>query len=483
MLLYSNVYYLTMHILNQYISRLRSWHKDALLILVLIILATATRFFLFGYPKQIVFDEVYFAQFVSHYFDQSYYFDIHPPLAKLIMAGVASLAGKHPSITFQYTADGTPYTDNFYVLLRGIVSVFGIFLPLVLYAFLKKLFKNRWIAFIGGLLVIFDNALLAQSRFVLTDMFLLVFGIAGLWGILAYREAEPHTRKRISAFILGSLGLAAAASVKWTGLVFSGVAGYIFLYDAIVQKTWKMFFKRIIGLGAIIFVVYTSIMTYNLSLLPYSGPGDDFMSPAFQKTLIGTADSLNPAIHPLSLPQKLIELNKEMYTASSGITATHPYGSKWYTWPFMVRPIYLWNEQFTTDIMARIYLLGNPAIWWLGTLTMAIASIWVLGTLFKKKKHETFFAISILVVGFWGNLLPYIFITRVAFLYHYFPSLLMAIGVLSFMLWRTFKNHIIVLTLIMAGIVFLFFYFAPLSYGIPLDTATYQHMVWFPSWE
>ncbi len=60
---------------------------------ILILLAIATRFLFLDYPAEVVFDEVHFGKFVSAYFTHNYYFDIHPPLGKMLIAGFANIAG------------------------------------------------------------------------------------------------------------------------------------------------------------------------------------------------------------------------------------------------------------------------------------------------------------------------------------------------------------------------------------------------------
>ena len=56
---------------------------------LILVVSAVVHFAYFGYPNQTVFDEVHFGKFITGYFTGEYFFDIHPPLAKLLM----SLAG------------------------------------------------------------------------------------------------------------------------------------------------------------------------------------------------------------------------------------------------------------------------------------------------------------------------------------------------------------------------------------------------------
>lgn len=51
--------------------------------------AFITRFYRIEEPNQTVFDEVHFGGFTMNYYNKEHFFDIHPPLGKLLFAAVA----------------------------------------------------------------------------------------------------------------------------------------------------------------------------------------------------------------------------------------------------------------------------------------------------------------------------------------------------------------------------------------------------------
>ncbi|CAH1391621.1 unnamed protein product [Nezara viridula] len=59
----------------------------------LTILALCTRFYRLEEPPNIVFDELHFGKYVGMYVKKIFFFDLHPPLGKLLISGVAYLAG------------------------------------------------------------------------------------------------------------------------------------------------------------------------------------------------------------------------------------------------------------------------------------------------------------------------------------------------------------------------------------------------------
>jgi len=452
-------------------------------IALLLFLGMATRFYHFGQPNQIVFDEIYFSKFATDYFKGEYYFDIHPPLAKMMMAGWAKVSGAEIPIDFDFKNIGREYTDNFYKYLRFFVSIFGALFSLVIYFFTKELFQNKLAGFMAGLFVVFDNALLTQSRLILMDIFLLFFGFLGLWLLLLTKKKDKKSKSWFWLTILSGIFLTASFSVKWTGLIFIGVAGVILLFDWLKNKQFKIFIKQALILFVVGLVFYFLVFAIHLGILSYSGDGDVFMTPSFQKTLIASKYYEDSSIKPASTFIKFLELNTVMYTANANIKATHSYGSKWYTWPFLLRPIYYWFGQSEAGQSSRIYLQGNPFIWWLGLVTFIYWFLWLIKEFCKKIKDAYFFPIFLLIVGYISNMMAYVFVDRVAFLYHYFPSLIfLIIGLAAFFSKYHNRSKVIIFTLILVVIAF-FQFFAPISYGLPMTEDSFQERVWIKSWQ
>ena len=239
-------------------------------------------------------------------------------------------------------------------------------------------------------------------------------------------------------------------------------------------------------------VLYFSIFVIHFSLLTKSGEGDAFMTPTFQSSLQGSSYAEDLTIKPLNTFQKFIELNKEMYTANATLTATHPYSSKWYTWPFMIRPIYYWNHleaqppsdsnssSQATPTESKIYFIGNPVIWWASTV--AILYLLISSIPFSKRLPTYTLTGLVIMGGFLINLLPFVGIGRVMFLYHYLASLIFAILALAYLVDQQKNSRRIWIALLVVGCLS-FLYFAPLSYGLPLSAPAFQNHLWLTTWQ
>ncbi len=450
--------------------------KNRLIVYILIIVlsSTLTHFLFFGHPNETVFDEVHFGKFISGYFTHEYFFDIHPPLGKLLISGMGYLAGFKPG--FSFAEIGQKFPDNTYLWLRLLPTLAGVLLPLIIFFLALRLGLSRIAAFSAAMLVVFENALLVQSRFILLDSFLLLFGFSALLAYFKYAQEN----KIFYLFLSGALAIL-SLSVKWTGATFLGLIIILEIIKIIRDRGRGRALKDLIALILLPLAIYFSIFAIHLGLLTKSGPGDAFMSLGFQKTLAGSTVNAE-GYKPLGLAAKFVELNLKMYGANTNLTAGHPYSSKWYSWPLMARPIYYWHENSlgAAGRESRIYLLGNPIIWWASTAAI-IYSLFALAsdTVRRKPKNKT---LAFLGGAYLFNLLPFIGITRAMFLYHYMIGLIIAvIALVYFIDKQPGKNKIFAALLVVSFFAFLFF--SPLTYGLPLTNSAYHLRVWFPSWQ
>ncbi|MFA6601457.1 MAG: phospholipid carrier-dependent glycosyltransferase [Candidatus Paceibacterota bacterium] len=446
-----------------------------------------------GIPHAVVFDEVYYGNILAQYWNGTYFFDMHPPFVKLLLTLVAYLIG-----LFKYNIDwsviGNPL-PGLAVALRTVPMMAGTLLSVVIYYLSRRINLSKSVSFTIAILLCLENSLITQSRFLLLDIIMILAGFSAILFYLEYIRTAPG-RKRQWYVFLSAFCVAAAVSTKWTALAFPF---FIFLLEVYRLIDWKLKFKehlkkQFFGLlrfawpyVTVTIILYTSLFAIHFSLLYRSGTGDAFMTPEFQKTLVGNLNGANPALATKGFFGKFFELNDVMFEVNHNMTATHSYSSKWYTWPFTYRSIFYWQDTAPAAGQPRayIYLLGNPFIYWLGALAMATI---ILGGLFSKIQGEKSEALRnklwlFIVIGYLVNYLPFIFIGRVMFLYHYEAALIFTILGIGYLLdFLKPRTKIICIVLILAIALTAFIYWSPLTYGLPITDVQLQARMWLASW-
>lgn len=218
----------------------------------------------------------------------------------------------------------------------------------------------------------------------------------------------------------------------------------------------------IIVIMAFGFITYAIPFYIHFSLLNKSGQGDAFMSASFQDELKNGKEN---TANPLSFWDKFLELNSAMYFYNTNLSATHPFSSNWNQWPIDKKPIYYWYQGPTNDNgekIGKIYFLGNPIVWWLAFGAIIFT---ILRVVSKKERQSITPFMYFLVIAYLANLLPFMSIKRVAFLYHYLLSITFAILLLSIYLEQLWQKDKAIFTTIIATIAIIFIILTPLSYG------------------
>jgi dolichyl-phosphate-mannose-protein mannosyltransferase len=385
------------------------------LLLILFALSAVLHGYKLSEPHKVVFDEVHFGGFINDYHDGRLFFDIHPPHAKLLISGAAIAGGYRGDQDFQEL--GTEITKVSPALLRLVPAIAGTLIPLVLFSFLIQLGASPMAAFIGGLALVLDNALLVQTRLITLDGLLLlaIFGsVSCFLAALGSDDRVRRTRLSLCAGLLAGL----APGIKITGLAALGLIGACLALNFIVRPSWQKF--RIaashsvwILTGAL--AVYTAGWAVHFWLL--NEPGPVFHWP------IPKGDFL----------ADLVEIHRTMMSANAGIRTPHPNASPWWAWPLMARPIFYWSGE-----NAAIYFVGNPVLWWGTTIGLVVVAANVV--LLKVTNLQLRDAdqpwprlLWVPALGYLISFTPLFFVKRPLFLYHYLSSLLFALS--TVVLW------------------------------------------------
>ncbi|MEG1389778.1 MAG: phospholipid carrier-dependent glycosyltransferase [Angelakisella sp.] len=390
------------------------------------------------------FDEIYHGRTAyEHMTGMAPYENSHPPLGKiLIMLGIRAF-GMNP---FGWRFVGT---------------LFGVLLLPLLYLIGRLLLGSREYALLGVTLLSLDFMRFTQSRIATIDTFAVFFILGAYYFMLHWLRQdilETPMRRQLIALGLSGLCFGLACSVKWVG-VYAGVGlavlFFLHLWEACQQQ--KILLQLICaGFG---FFVAVPLTVYLLSYLPY---------------FLCTAQP-----HNLS---DVWGLQEFMLGYHGKLTDTHPFESRWYSWPFIGRPIwYSLGAYLPEGIVSSIALLGNPAVWWSGAAAMVFLAI-------NKLRSHTWGgnrAEGFLIIAFLSQYLPWIFISRSTFLYHYFPSLPFIILALCLTLrqlvQRNKKLRLLPVLLVVVSLG-LFVWFYPVLCDKPVTVEYAKSLLWFKDW-
>ena len=101
------------------------------------------------------FDEVHFGKFASYYILRQYYFDVHPPFAKLLFGLAGWFVGFDGHFSFENIGDS--YTDNHvpYVGMRALPAILSSLTVPVVYAIMKETGYSTIVAAFSASIILF----------------------------------------------------------------------------------------------------------------------------------------------------------------------------------------------------------------------------------------------------------------------------------------------------------------------------------------
>ena len=416
--------------------------------IIFIIFLTILSLFLRAYritePGHYYFDEVYHAVTAKAYADNNRdaydpfaqapkegtaYDWLHPPLAKLIQATSIKVLGDRP-IAWRLPSliSGTAIIPLTYIL------AFLLFGPVV--------------AVFSATIIAFENLNFVMSRITMNDVFVVSFSLCAFIFAVLFNQ-----KKRFRYLVSSCIFLGFAISSKWTGAYsIAAVLGFLLLSDLASRRfNFKL------------------LLLIVIPILMYVGSYGQFW---IQKYTL--ADFVN--------------LHKQIWWYQNRHDLEHSYGTTalycvpnglngektWCPWILDLRGVYFSYEQYG-EKAGYIYALGNPLIFWTGIIAVS----YVIGKFLEERKKGYF----LILIGYFIFWLPWIFTPRLMFLYHYLPALpflAICLGISLAAIYGTkfkFLSVIILLIFIAA-----FFYFYPITSGVPIDPASIDKYMWLKTW-
>jgi dolichyl-phosphate-mannose--protein O-mannosyl transferase len=166
----------------------------------------------------------------------------------------------------------------------------------------------------------------------------------------------------------------------------------------------------------------------------------------------------------------------QMLSFHTSLNATHPFSSPWYSWPMIIKPLWIFVSNLSANAVSTIVAMGNPAIWWLGFAATFLC-------IYRFYQHRDMISLFIPAI-YLSQWLPYALLSRPLFIYHYYinvPILCLAIAVLLSKAWerKRLRPFILAYLLVAAG---LFIAFYPVISGNSASRDLVDSLRWFSSW-
>lgn len=405
------------------------------------------------------FDEIYYARTgFEHLHAMEPYETTHPPLGKLLIAAGIGIFGMNP---FGWRIGG---------------AIAGIAMIPVVYLFAKRFFGRTKYAGAAALLMAFDFLTFVQSRIALIDALAVLFILLMFYFMLRYFQMNFYRDGiRRTLVPLGWCGLffGLGAATKWISL-YAGCGLALLLFYSLWERYREcpqttgakgpdarpaLFRKHasVTILWCLPFFVLLPAAVYFLSYIPFlnvPGPGHEW--------------------------EDVIRYQVHMFEYHRSLVASHPFSSPWYDWPLMIKPVWYYAAAEPPPGSASIIVaLGNPAVWWTG-IAGAAAALWIGA---KNRDRRILF----LAVALGSVYLPWMFVARLTFLYHFFAAVPFVILSILYVFFRleeaTTKRWVrwsLLGYLAAAAVLFLLFY--PVLSGLTVNRAYVEGLKWMPSW-
>ncbi|XP_062898791.1 protein O-mannosyl-transferase 2 isoform X4 [Mobula hypostoma] len=604
-------------------------HRHLLLMLVTA-LSLLSRFHHLSEPQHVCWDETHFGKMGSYYINQTFFFDVHPPLGKMLIGLAGYLTGYDG--TFPFKKPGDKYEHHHYYgmrAVRNLCAILGSCLVPFAYLIVLELTRSLTAALVAAVVLIFDTGCITISQYILLDPILMFFILGAVLCMLkfnAMKGSGPGDGFFSSAFQSRLIGnnlhnatmpeyIAYGSIITMKNVQTAGgylhshwhlypegvgarqqqVTAYLHKDDNnlwIVRKpdhttdpdgpaqyvrhgdvvklehketsrnmhshqheaplTKKHFqvtgygingtgdandFWRIEVIGGqngdLIKVLRSKIRLIHVAtgcVLYSSGKSlpkwgweqvEVSCSPYLKETpnsLWNTEDHINAKLPNISLEvlkpsfsEILLESHVVMIRGNSGLKPKdNELTSKPWHWPINYQGL---RFSGTNETEYRVYLLGNPVIWWLNLSSLLIYlllfSITVVYLqrgyqpihLVRERCYIILRAARHVLLGWILHYLPFYLMGRILYYHHYFPAMLFS-SMLTAITWHVllqssdlFLSHQVARRVYTGGVICLifacmysFYLFHPLAYGMVGPYAQDPHspmagLRWMESWE
>lgn len=299
-------------------------------------------------------------------------------------------------------------------VLLGVGSVF------LVYLIAKKVFNDEAVGLLSAGVFSLDGLPLVSSRIGMNDSYFLFFTLLSIYFFMKKKD------------FFSALTYGLALSSKWSAL---WAAPIIFILWLKRKKKFKL---------SLLWFLLLPFTIYLLTYLPMFFTG-----------------------HDLNI---WWGMQKQMWWYHTGLDATHAYSSPWWTWPFLIRPVYLFTSDEINGFVSRIYMMGSPFVFWSGIASVVMSAMYAF---YEKEKKIGFIIFSYLIF-----FAPWAASPRIMFFYHYLPSIPFLAIAIGYVLRRNSK---LILGYLFIGLL-IFIYFYPHWAGLEVPLWLDKSYYWLSSW-
>lgn len=154
---------------------------------ILLLLSFIVRSFYIHSGNIVVWDEAHFGKFARSYLLREFFFDVHPPLGKLITAIIGWISGQDTNFKFE---SGSLYSGDWYIPMRMCHAFVGSLIVPLVFNLLLNFNMSVTISTTISMLLIFENSLICISRLILLDSTLIFYIILTFYCYSVYYKVK-----------------------------------------------------------------------------------------------------------------------------------------------------------------------------------------------------------------------------------------------------------------------------------------------------
>lgn len=452
---------------------------DVIFLIIITFLSFTSRFWVLHNPDAVVFDEVHFGNFTNWYTMSEFFYDIHPPLGKLVMFLFANLSEYDGSIQFsKYYAQSFHNTQ--YIILRITPAFFSSLCAPLIYLTLRFDSFSPYAAFISSFMIICDSSLLTEQRYILSDG-MLHFFCCLFFCVFAYTNSlNPFTCRWIIFMILSGATLGCACSSKntaWGLMVFCGFVQVFQAFQYFGLLDIRAYFSISVR-GCLLLLpglsVYFISFFIHFMILPFSGQGTPYLSPEMKNQLVNRnivkSELWGRRLSEPSLFKRTILLSINMHHGNMGILNFHASQSRPINWPLLTGNYVAFYSSYGKEVNC----MGNALVYYISFFSLIFNLITFM---FEKWDIALRY-----IVGWAISYFPFFLIPRSMFLYHYLIPLMIGCISAGAAVDRIFPRVWVGIMLVVICLLCLFGFilWSPYSYGIShLDRKV---TIWNDNW-